>query len=225
MIRILAAIVFWIGGWAAAQAAQFGPSQYKIVASDGVEITNFDLAPGLLMRMGALKSLIPVGNPNGDVTLFQFYDLNCPYCRAASQDVDALLKSDPKLKLVFVPYPVLSIESVRGGLVEVVAGRMLPPEKFLEFHRRVYAGRGRIDGARVLDAAVAMGLDKQKVIDQAQTEETLAILRSHADFGGEAKLVGTPAYVLNGVAIVGHPGLKALQRVVAAARKCGKVVC
>jgi protein-disulfide isomerase len=102
---------------------------------------------------------------------------------------------------------------------------MLPPDKFMEFHRRVYAGRGTIDGARALEAAVSVGLDREKVIAEAQTEEALAILKSHADFGGAAKLIGTPAYVLNGVAIVGHPGLKTLQQAVAAVRQCKKVVC
>jgi protein-disulfide isomerase len=225
MIRIVVAFCLLLFGSLTAPAAQFGPAQYPIKADDGTEITNFDLGAGLLMRMGALESLIPVGNLNGDVALFQFYDLNCPFCREAARDVDQLVKSDPKLKLVFVPYPVLSIDSVRGGLVEVMAARMLPPEKFMEFHRRIYAGRGVIDGARALEVAVAMGLDREKVIAGAQTEATLAILKSHADFGGAAKLIGTPAYVLNGVAIVGHPGLKALQKSVAAVRKCGKVTC
>ena len=165
------------------------------------------------------------GNPSGDVTLYQFYDLNCPFCREAAHDVDALLKADPKLKLVFVPYPVLSVASVQGGLVEVIAARMLPPEKFLELHRQIYAGRGVVDGMRVLDASIKLGLDRDKVLAQAQTQSTLDILRSHADFGSAAKLVATPAYVINGVAIVGHPGQRALRSVVASVRKCGKVAC
>lgn len=225
MIRILTAAFFLALTTMATGAAQFGPAQYNVKADDGSEITNFDLNAGLKLKLGGLKSLIPVGDPNGDVTLFQFYDLNCPFCREAARDVDALLKSDPKLKLVFVPYPVLSVESVQGGLVEVIAGRRLSPEKFREFHMKLYEGRGRIDGLKALETAVALGLDRDAVVKEAQTEATLNILREHADFGGEAKLVGTPAYVINGIAIVGHPGLRALQRAVAAARQCGKVAC
>lgn len=208
-----------------ASAAQFGDAQYAVKADDGSAITNFDLSPDLVKRMQGLESLIPVGNPSGDVTLYQFYDLNCPFCREAAHDVDALLKADPKLKLVFVPYPVLSVASVQGGLVEVIAARMLPPEKFLELHRRIYAGRGVIDGMRVLDEAIKLGVDRDKLLAQAQTEATLGILKSHADFGSAAKLVATPAYVINGVAIVGHPGQRALRAVVASVRKCGKVTC
>jgi len=225
MIRILALSLALVCGGLAAHAAQFGPAQYKIVASDGTDMTNFDLSPALVQRMQALDALVPVGNPNGDVTLYQFYDLNCPFCREASRDVDQLIKSDPKLKLVFVPYPVLSVDSVRGGMVEVAASRMLTPEKILDLHRRIYAGRGVIDGNRVLEAATALGLERDKVIAAAQNEAVLNVLKSHAEFGSAARLNATPAYVINGVAIVGHPGLQPLQKVVAAVRACGKVVC
>lgn len=225
IVRAVLAGFLLASGIAAATAAQFGDAQYAIKADDGSEMTNFDLSPELVKRMQGLESLIPVGNPSGDVTLYQFYDLNCPFCREAAHDVDALLKADPKLKLVFVPYPVLSVASVQGGLVEVIAARMLPPEKFLELHRQIYAGRGVVDGMRVLDASIKLGLDRDKVLAQAQTQSTLDILRSHADFGSAAKLVATPAYVINGVAIVGHPGQRALRSVVASVRKCGKVAC
>ncbi|MBN9049310.1 MAG: thioredoxin domain-containing protein [Rhizobiales bacterium] len=225
IVRTVLAGFLLASGLAAASAAQFGDAQYAIKADDGSEMTNFDLSPELVKRMQGLESLIPVGNPSGDVTLYQFYDLNCPFCREAAHDVDALLKADPKLKLVFVPYPVLSVASVQGGLVEVIAARMLPPEKFLELHRQIYAGRGVVDGMRVLDASIKLGLDRDKILAQAQTQATLDILRSHADFGSAAKLVATPAYVINGVAIVGHPGQRALRSVVASVRKCGKVAC
>ena len=102
---------------------------------------------------------MPVGNPNGDVTLYQFYDLNCPFCHEAAADVDDLITSDAKLRLVFVPYPVLSVQSVEGARVEFGVRELAPPAKFLEFHRKLYASRGTIDGARALSAARMLGLD------------------------------------------------------------------
>lgn len=214
-----------LAGVATAAAAQFGPAQHAILADDGDTITNFDLAPELVQRMQALAGRVPVGAQQGDVTLYQFYDLNCPFCREASRDVATLVKADPRLTLVFVPYAVLSVDSVRGGMVEIAASRLLPRDKVLEFHSRIYAGRGVVDGARVLEAAVAMGLDRDKVLAGAQTPATLDVLKSHADFGSAARLVATPAYVVGGVAIVGHPGLKSLRKIVAAMRSCGKVAC
>jgi protein-disulfide isomerase len=210
---------------AAAAQAQIRPPQYPIKAYDGDTIANFDLKPGLAARLDKLLGKVPVGNLNGDVTLIQFYDLNCPYCREAAADIDALIRSDAKLKLIFVPYAVLSVASVRGAMVEIAAAKQLTPAQYLDFHRRIYANRGTIDSTKVLAAAKDVGLDPEKLAGLANTEATLNILRDNATFGSEAGLAATPAYVINGVAIVGHPGLKPLQTVIAAVRACGKVVC
>ena len=209
----------------AAAMAQMPPAKYPIKASDGATIANFDLSPALSARLDKLPGKVAVGNLNGDVTLLQFYDLNCPYCREAAADIDALVRADKKLKLVFVPYAVLSVQSVRGALIEIGASKLLTPEQFLDFHKRIYANRGVIDAPKVLAVAKDMGLDQQKLVSIANTEATLNVLRDNATFGGDAGLAATPAYVIDGVAIVGHPGLKPLQGVIAAVRACGKVVC
>ena len=102
---------------------------------------------------------------------------------------------------------------------------MLSPEQFLDFHRRIYAGRGLIDGARVMAVAKDLGLDPQKVAASPIPRRRSMLLRENATGGGEAGLKATPAYVIGGVAILGHPGLKPLQQLVGAMRACGKVVC
>jgi protein-disulfide isomerase len=206
-------------------AQQMGAAQFQIRDSDGQLNTNFSLPPAFGMKLAALPAQVPVGNAKGDVTLYQFYDLNCPYCREAAQDVDTLVRADPKLKLVFVPYPVLSVASVQGALIEVGASKSMTPAQYLDFHKRIYAGRGLIDGPRVLAAAGEFGLDKAKLAAVSNTESTLNQLRTNSDFGTEAKLGVTPAYIIGGVVILGHPGLKPLETVVKAMRACGKVVC
>ena len=206
-------------------AAQADAGRYLIKTDDGDVVANFDLNAPLLARLEKLPGEVAVGNLRGDVTLWQFYDLNCPYCRAAAADVDALIRADGKLKLVLVPYAVLSVQSVRGAMVEIAAAKLLTPDQFLDFHRRIYANRGVIDGPKVLAVAKDMGLDPQKLAASANTQATLDILRNSATFGGDAGLAATPAYVIDGVAIVGHPGLKALQGVIRSVRACGKVAC
>ena len=103
---------------------------------------------------------------------------------------------------------------------------MLSPAQFLDFHRRIYAGRGLIDGARGHGGwRRTWASMPQKVAAVANTEATLNVLRENATVGGEAGLKATPAYVIGGVAILGHPGLKPLQQLIGAMRACGKVVC
>ncbi|MBV9261524.1 MAG: thioredoxin domain-containing protein [Pseudolabrys sp.] len=225
MKRVVLSLVLSLVFSGAFAAGQFGTAQYPIRMEDGDEVTNFALSAELNAALGKLTGQVPVGNLNGDVTVYQFYDLNCPYCREAAADVDDLIKADKKLKLVFVPYAVLSVQSVQGALIEIGASKVATPEQFFDFHRRIYMARGTIDGPKTLQAAKEAGLDANKVAALGNTQDGLDTLRANADFGSKAKLMATPAYVINGVAILGHPGLKTLQKIVAAVRACGKVVC
>ena len=83
----------------------------------------------------------------------EFYDLNCPYCRSASGDLDALIAADKKLRLVLVPFPVLGVQSIIAGRVEIAVAKTASPEQFYSFHRKIYEGRGVIDGDRALSVA------------------------------------------------------------------------
>ena len=223
LFAVAIAAVFALSPFSA--SAQDFPHQYPIVASDGSAVGNFDLSPAVLAKINTLKGQIPVGAPNGDVTLMQFYDLNCPYCREAAIEVDALVRADTKLKLVLVPYAVLSVQSVQGALIELGVSKMLTPPQYLDFHKRLYASRGTIDGQKALAAAKEMGLDPAKVATAGNTQDNLDILRTTSTVGSEARLMATPGYVIGGVAIIGHPGRKSLEKVIAAMRACGKVAC
>jgi protein-disulfide isomerase len=200
-------------------------SEFPIRDSRGASVANHRVDPAAEAQLEKLPGAVIAGNPKGDVTLVQFYDLNCPYCRAASRDIDAIMRDDPKLRLIFVPYPILSVASIEAGRVELAVAKLATPALFVEFHRNVYAGRGLIDGARALAAATALGVDQQKIIAIANDDDTTDKLKTHARLAKAMKLLATPSYVVKGVAIVGHPGLVPLQGVITSARQCGKVVC
>jgi protein-disulfide isomerase len=205
--------------------AQQLKSEFPIRDSRGAPVANHRVDAAAEGQLEKLPGAVIVGNPAGDVTLVQFYDLNCPYCRAASRDVDTILRDDPKLRLIFVPYPILSVASIEAGRVELGVAKLAKPDVFYRFHQKVYAGRGLIDGARALAAAVELGLDQKALIDIANDDDTTDKLKTHARLATAMKLLATPSYVVKGTAIVGHPGLVPLQGVIASARKCGKVVC
>jgi protein-disulfide isomerase len=207
-----------------AEAQQFGPARFPIRDDDGDPISNHALSAGQMKQVAGLPGLVEVSG-KGDVTLYQFYDLNCPFCREAAADVDELIRTDQALRLVFVPYPVLSVQSVAGARVELALRELGTPKQFLEFHRKIYAGRGIIDGERALAVVQAMGFDRQKVIDAANAQRVTATMTAHAKLGTALKLMATPAYVVAGVAILGHPGLEPLRKVIASVRRCKAVVC
>jgi protein-disulfide isomerase len=120
---------------------------------------------------------------------------------------------------------VLSVQSVAGARVELALRELGTPKQFLEFHRKIYAGRGIIDGQRALAVVQAMGFDRQKVIDAANAQRVTATMTAHAKLATAPKLMAPPAYVGAGVAILGHPGLEPLRKVIASVRRCKAVVC
>ena len=117
------------------------------------------------------------------------------------------------------------MQSVEGARVELALRDLGTPQKFLEFHRKIYDGRGIIDGNRALAVAQVMGFDRQKIIDAANNKRITEIMTVHAKLGTALGLSATPAYVIQGVAILGHPGLEPLRKVIASVRSCSKVVC
>ena len=150
--------------FAAPLAAQADEGYYPIKADDGTIIANHRVPVEIESQIEKLPGIVSVGNPHGDVTLVEFYDVNCPFCRAASPDIEAMLKGNPELRLILVPFPVLGIPSIQGTRVELAVARLTSAQNFYKFHRLLDSSRGTVDGSRAITAAQAIGLDPQKVL-------------------------------------------------------------
>lgn len=222
MMRFLLISALWL---AVAGAAQAQGARYPLTAEDGNPIQNSRIKLNIVKEAEKLPGAVVAANPKGDITLVEFYDLNCPFCRRASADLEAMVKADPRLRLVLVPFPVLGIPSILAGRVELAVAKSVPPEKFYQFHRAVYAGRGTIDGQRALAAAATLGLDPQKLLDAANDDGIGDIMRAHLRFANKLESKATPLFLVQDVLIDGYPGRKTLEAVIASARKCGKAVC
>lgn len=225
MSRLARSFVIVMLSFGLAVAAQADPGDYPIKADDGEVIANHKIPADLEARIEKLPSVVIAANPAGKITLVEFYDLNCPYCRQASADIDALVKGNPNLRLVLVPFPVLGIPSILAGRIEYAVAKLATPEQFYRFHRLVYQGRGVIDDKRAFAAAKEIGLDPQKVLDLANSESFAADMKQHLQLGDALGIQATPGLIIKGVAFVGYPGKKALAGVVAAAQRCGEVMC
>jgi protein-disulfide isomerase len=226
MIRTLLAVsAFAIAALSAPASAHNLPAELPIPGPDGSRVANHAIPKDSVSAAEKLPGAVVAANPGGDITLVEFYDLNCPYCRRASADVDALLQADKKLRLVLVPFPVLGIPSVLAGRVEIAVSKMLPPADFYRYHRALYQGRGVIDGQRALNTAAEFKLDPQKIIDAANDDGIAEIMKAHLRFATTLNLQATPIYLIGETAIQGHPGRTSLKAVVDSMRKCGKAVC
>jgi protein-disulfide isomerase len=169
---------------------------------------------------------IVLGNPQGDVTMVEFFDYNCGFCRKALEDKLALIKADPKLRLVLKEFPVLGEGSTQAAQV-AVAVRMQDKtggKKYLEFHQKLFGGRGQADLARALAAAKDVGLDMARLEKDMASDEVKATLEESFKLAEALGLNGTPSYVVGTDVVVGAVGLNTLKEKVNAAR-CGKPTC
>ncbi len=206
-------------------AAKADDGVYPIMADDGTVIANHRVPAEAESKIEKLEGIVVAGNPRGSITLTEFYDVNCPFCRAASGDIDALLKSNKELRLVLVPFPVLGIPSIQGTRMELAVARLAPAEAFYRFHRMLDSQRGTVDGERALSAAKTIGLDPAKVLTIANEDGLADVMKAHLRAGDAFGIQATPGFVIKGVAINGYPGPKALAKLINAAGRCGRVIC
>jgi len=198
-------------------------SEFPLRNDDGQRLPNHSVK--LVAPIDKLPGVVVAANPNGTTTLVEFYDLNCPYCRIASGDIADMVAVDPELRLVLVPYPVLGIASIAASRVELAVAKLGTPRQFYEFHHEIYARRGVTDGLRALEIAHTLGFDERVLTKLGDSDEITAMMKAHVALGNSLGLAATPSFVIDGVAILGYPGRDGLQKIIDAARTCGKVAC
>jgi protein-disulfide isomerase len=168
---------------------------------------------------------VNLGNPQGDVTMVEFFDYNCAFCKRAMADMLDLLKNDPKLKIVLKEFPVLGEGSLQAAQV-AVAVRMQDKtgKKYLDFHTRLLGGRGPADKAHALAAAKDAGFDMARLDKDLQNDEVKQTLEENLKLAEGLGLNGTPSYIFPTEVVVGAVGLPTLKGKVSTAR-CGKETC
>jgi protein-disulfide isomerase len=168
---------------------------------------------------------VTLGNPNGDVTMVEFFDYNCGYCKRALDDMMTLIKADPNLRVVLKEMPVLSQGSMDAAQVAVaVAMQDKSGKRYLDFHQKLLSGRGQVDKARALAVAKEVGADMARIEKDMNGAEVKAALQESFALAEALGFQGTPSYVVGNEAVVGAVGVKELQAKINNAR-CGKATC
>lgn len=160
--------------------------------------------------------ILPVaGNAQGDVTVVEFFDYRCPYCRQAFVQVRALLAADPGVRVVFKEFPVLGPASIFASKAAVAA---VMQGKYMAFHEALMAHRGNLDEAAVMKVAQSVGLSTAQLkVDMNKAAVNTTIGGSHA-LARKIGISGTPAFVIGDELVPGYISLDELKRLVAKAR-------
>lgn len=166
---------------------------------------------------------IVLGNPDGDVTLVEFFDYNCGYCRSAMPDMAALLAEDPNLKVILKEFPILSNESIDAARVGVLVGQS--DADYWQFHQALFTSRGKVDKSVALAAAQDLGLSPVE-LELRMTEPKVAqTIQASYEIAQALGITGTPTYIIGNEIIPGAIGADELRARIADMRACGKSQC
>lgn len=164
---------------------------------------------------------IVIGNPEGDVTLVEFYDYRCPYCRAMHSRIDALIAKDKGIRVVLKQYPVkdypgevpVSLISARLALAAEKQG------KFPAFHDALFKAEPPLDETRVFAIAAAAGLDVAKLKADMGAPGVSQHVRETLLLADALGINGTPTFVIGDVMIPGVIEVEVLEHFIARARE------
>lgn len=158
-----------------------------------------------------------LGNPNGKVTLVEFTDYACTYCRASIADLDALTDAHRDLRVVIRELPILSPASAEAAKMGLAAARQ---GRYAEFHDAMFAGP-RPDAGSIAAAAGKAGLDMAEARKVAASGEVEAELRRNMDLANRLGLQGTPGWVIGDQLLMGAVGRQRLEEAIESARRRG----
>lgn len=156
------------------------------------------------------------GNPKGDVTIVEFFDYRCPYCKQVEPAITALLREDGRIRLVYKEFPVLGPDSVYASRAALAARKQ---GKYAKFHDAMMAAKGTLDNAVVLQLAAGAGLDVDKLKADMGSPEVEAVLKQNYALAQSLEIRGTPAFVIGDEMVPGAIDIATLRQKIAAARK------
>jgi protein-disulfide isomerase len=158
------------------------------------------------------------GNPNGDVTIVAFLDYNCPFCKKATPELDRLVKTDGKIRLVYKDWPILSETSVAGAELALAAKYQ---DKYDIAHSALMAIHGtKIPEDRMRDALKTAGIDMTRLDTDlvAHQADIKALLKRNLAQADALGLKGTPVFLVGPFKVAAALDYKGFQKVVASAR-------
>lgn len=155
------------------------------------------------------------GNPNGNVTLVEFFDYNCPYCRQVTPIMQEAEKADAQLRVVYKEFPILGPNSTFSAKAALAVHRQ---GKYLAFHKELMLERGVADEAKVLRIAAKIGVDVDRMKSEMNDPAITAMVERNLALAQALRINGTPGFVIGDQIVRGAVDLKTLQALIHEAR-------
>lgn len=156
------------------------------------------------------------GNPKGDVTLVEFFDYNCPYCRQVAPVMVKAEEDDPQLRIAYKEFPILGPNSTFAAKAALAANKQ---GKYVAFHRALYQVRGAVDPEKVKQVATAVGMDVDRLNADMNDPAIQAAIDRNLALAQALRINGTPGFVMGNQILRGATDLDTLKGMVRAARE------
>ncbi|MBL0374805.1 DsbA family protein [Rhizobium sp. KVB221] len=167
---------------------------------------------------------LSIGNPKGKVTIVEFFDYNCGYCKRALSDMNAVIKSNPDVRFVLKEFPILGPDSLAAHKVSA-AFRLIAPEKYGEFHHELLGNKAHADEARALAVAESLGVSEKAIREKMTSSPSDESVQDAYKLATKLGISGTPSYIIGDEAVFGAVGADELNEKIANIGQCGKASC
>jgi protein-disulfide isomerase len=150
-------------------------------------------ASSFMQKIKKDTSLPVTGNKDGDITIVEFFDYNCGYCRKALTEIEKLLKDDNKVKIVFIDMPILGPPSAEAAKWSLAATKQ---DKYFEYHKEIMNHSGPKDDENLKKLAEKIGLDVKKLEKDKDSADVQKMISSNLEMARGLGIQGTPGFIV-----------------------------
>ncbi|WP_193142216.1 MULTISPECIES: DsbA family protein [unclassified Meridianimarinicoccus] len=158
------------------------------------------------------------GNPDGDITLVEFVDYRCGYCRKAHDEVAELVSSDGNIRLILKEFPILGEDSLMASRFAIATRMIHGNDAYKRAHDRLITMTGSVNEAALSRLARDLDLDQEAVMAAMNDDKVVEELRGNRDLAQKLEISGTPTFILQGDMLRGYVPLPQMRELVAQAR-------
>ena len=158
------------------------------------------------------------GNLQGDITLVEFVDYRCGYCRKAHDEVAQLVQSDGNIRLILKEFPILDDQSVISSRFAIATRMVAGDAAYKAVHDALIAFKGTVAPESLARLAADLGLDAAPILAKMDSDEVTAVIRDNHQLAGRLQINGTPTFVLGEQMLRGYVPFDGMQKLVAEIR-------
>ncbi|MBK5924473.1 disulfide bond formation protein DsbA [Rhodovulum sulfidophilum] len=158
------------------------------------------------------------GNPEGDVTLVEFTDYRCTYCRKSYSEVSDLVASDGNIRFVVKEFPILGEQSVLSSRFAIAVKQLAGDAAYEKIHDALITFRGNVSDESLKRLAEENGLDAAAVLERMKAPEVEKVIADNHALAQRLQISGTPTFILGDQMIRGYVPLEGMKQLVEDAR-------